>query len=164
MVTLRIGNVDSDLIFENLPELIQTFSQSYVSKILSLLLKDVKNFYVRFTPLSIERRYASQGLGKKIMDHYLNQSGMQFFNSLKNSETLGNPQKMVNKLSETVYNILQLGDAEDGPGKKGKDGKSSKVNAKEAFFSVFDAYSQVSGNVHSSVLRKFFDEKDLNTW
>jgi hypothetical protein len=71
---------------------------------------------------------------------------------------------MVNKLSETVYNILQLGDPEKPQDKNAKNGKSGKVNAKEAFFTVFDAYSQVSGNVHSSVLRKFFDEKDLNTW
>ena len=69
---------------------------------------------------------------------------------------------MVNKLSETVYNILQLG---DDPTLKGAEGKEKGgVNAKEAFLTVFNAYSQVSGNAHNTVLRKFFDEKDLNNW
>ena len=91
MVTLRISNVNSDLILENIPELISTFSQSYVSKILSLLLKDVSKFYVRFTPLSIERRYASNRLGKLVMDHYISQGGTQLFNSISGSDMMGNP-------------------------------------------------------------------------
>lgn len=162
MVTLRISNVNSDLIFENLPELISTFSQSYVSKILSMFLKDFKNFYVRFTPLSIERYSASKGLLKLVMDHYIGQSGVQFFNSVSNSKMLGNPQKMVNNLSETIYKVLQIGNS---PGElAGSKQQNPKVDAKEAFMSVFNAYSQVSGKIHGTVLRKFLDTQDLNTW
>ena len=75
MVTLRIDNLNSDFVLENIPDLISTFSQSYISQILGLILTDVKNFHVRFTQLSIERLSTSSDLWKLVIDHYLSQSG-----------------------------------------------------------------------------------------
>jgi hypothetical protein len=153
MITLRMSEISADIFFENLPELISTFSQSYVSKILTMLFKDLNSFRTRFTPLTIERRRINEELVKFVVDHYVSQTGLQFFKSFTNSEVFGNPSNVVNKMSETFYKFVTVSKE-----------KGNQEDAREAFLTIFDAYSQISGNFHHTVLRKFFNEKDLNNW
>ena len=67
---------------------------------------------------------------------------------------------MVSKLSEAFYSKFVT----VSNGTAGGGGGSSQKDARDAFLTVFDAYSQVSGNFHHTVLRKFFNEKDFDKW
>ena len=156
LITLRMSELNADLIFENVPELIGTFSQSHVSRILSMLLKNISSFNVRYSALSLERRNVTDETYNHIMKHYISQTGLQFFKTFTNNEVFGNPSKMISRLSETFYNFVTIS--------KNSGGNTSQKDARDAFLTVFDAYSQVSGNFHHTVLRKFFNEKDLQKW
>lgn len=106
---------------------------------MGLVLADLKNFYIRFTQLSIERLSSTNDLLKFVTDHYLSQSGFQIFNSISNTEKVNDPEKMISKLSDTIYGFLEQGEAQAAGNHKSHAGE--RINPQEAFLSVFNAYS-----------------------
>lgn len=173
-VYVEISAIKINFMFENLGDLVNYLSKSNIAKFLGTFLVDILSFKASQKELSIiGMQYEKQELLNKIMVHYISQLSYLFLQVFPASDKLVNPVRLITSLTHSIVSVFQM-ESNKNPNKQPKNdpffdldyGTSKNDYEKTSLhsmcsqfvYSVFDAYSKMTGNFHHTVLRKFIND------